>query len=101
MDISTETKFTQPKVAQFPSSTGELFHGYFNQDRNLKFRKNDLIDARGRRIFETTALACDHDAYPFQIPWESRSGPEVKADGHSLLMLSSYDYLGLIGDPRV
>lgn len=101
MDISTESKFTQPKVAQFPSSSGELFHGYFNRDRNLKFRKNDLIDARGRRLFETTALACDHDAYPFQIPLESRSGPEVRADGHSMLMLSSYDYLGLIGDPRV
>jgi 8-amino-7-oxononanoate synthase len=101
MDTSTETKVALRKPARFPSSSGELFHGYFNRDRNWKFRKNDLIDARGRRLFETTALACDHDAYPFQIPLEGRTGPEVQADGHTLLMLSSYDYLGLIGDPRV
>ena len=46
-------------------------------------------------------LACENDAYPFQIPLEGRTGPQVKADGHSMLMLSSYDYLGLIGDPRI
>ena len=33
--------------------------------------------------------------------WKRRSGPEVQADGQSMLMLSSYDYLGLIGDPRI
>ena len=42
-----------------------------------------------------------NDAYPFQIPLEGKSGPIVQADGHEMLMLSSYDYLGLIGDPRV
>ena len=46
-------------------------------------------------------MACHADAYPFQIPLEARTGPEVQADGHSMLMLSSYDYLGLIGDPRI
>ncbi len=101
MDTSTEPKVLQEKAAGFPSSSGQLFNGYFTQKRGWKFHKSDLIDARGRRLFETTALACDVDAYPFQIPLEARTGPEVQADGHSMLMLSSYDYLGLIGDPRV
>ncbi len=101
MDTSIEAKVLQEKAAGFPSSSGKHFNGYFSRKRDWKFRKNDLIDARGRRLFETTALACDVDAYPFQIPLQARTGPQVEADGHSMLMLSSYDYLGLIGDPRV
>jgi 8-amino-7-oxononanoate synthase len=101
MDTSTEMKVVQENTLEFPSSSGQLFNGYFDSQRSWKFRKNDLIDARGRRLFETTALACGVDAYPFQIPLEAKTGPEVKADGHTMLMLSSYDYLGLIGDPRI
>jgi glycine C-acetyltransferase len=89
------------EIVGFPSSSGQLFDGYFSSTRSWKFGKRDLIDARGRRLFETAAMACNADAYPFQIPLEARTGPEVQADGHSMLMLSSYDYLGLIGDPRI
>jgi glycine C-acetyltransferase len=101
LDTPTETKITQGETRSFPSSGGQLFEGYFSSARSWKFGKSDLIDARGRRLFETTAMACNADAYPFQIPLEARTGPEVQADGHSMLMLSSYDYLGLIGDPRI
>src|SRR3979409_1820902 len=102
MDTPTETKSpVHNGTAGFPSSSGKSFNGYFDAEQLWNFRKNDLIDARGRRLFETTAFACEHDAYPFQIPLEGRTGPQVRADGHSMLMLSSYDYLGLIGDPRI
>jgi len=85
----------------FPSSSGEMFDQYFTQGSKCSFKKNELLDPRARRLFETTALACSVDAYPFQIPLEGRPGPMVTADGHQMLMLSSYDYLGLIGHPRV
>jgi glycine C-acetyltransferase len=88
-------------VQEYPSSSGSLFGDYFTQTKRWNFRKDGIIDARGRRLFETTALAVEHNAYPFQIPLESRSGPWVQADGHRMMMLSSYDYLGLIGDRRV
>lgn len=101
MYISPEMKDINGKRASFPSSSGRLFDGYFSSTRKWKFGKSDLVDARGRRLFETTARACHADAYPFQIPLQGRTGPEVQADGHSMLMLSSYDYLGLIGDPRI
>ena len=101
MYISTEMNGMKGEKAGFPSSSGRLFDGYFSSARSWKFGKSDLIDARGRRLFETTAMACNADAYPFQIPLEARTGPEVQADGHCMLMLSSYDYLGLIGDPRI
>ena len=90
-----------PARKSFPSSSGEMFDGYFDELRRGSYKKNDLMDARARRIFENAALACSMDAYPFQAPLESSPGPEVRVDGHSMLSLSSYDYLGLIGDPRV
>jgi 8-amino-7-oxononanoate synthase len=101
LDISAEGQAMEGNTANFPSSAGKHFDGYFSPTRSWKFSKSDLIDARGRRLFETTAMACNADAYPFQIPLQARTGPEVQADGHSMLMLSSYDYLGLIGDSRI
>jgi 8-amino-7-oxononanoate synthase len=102
MDNTLETKSeTAGQTKTFPSSSGQMFHEYFTANRSWSFKKNDLLDARARRLFETTALGCAADAYPFQIPLEGMSGPIVHADGHEMLMLSSYDYLGLIGDPRV
>jgi 8-amino-7-oxononanoate synthase len=83
------------------SSSGGMFNGYFKLDRKWNFRKDGILDARGRRLFESTALACAADAYPFQAPLQGKTGPVVTTEGREMLMLSSYDYLGLIGDPRV
>ena len=78
-----------------------MFQNYFDSERTDSYKKGDLIDARARRLFENTALACSLDAYPFQAPLSTRSGPIVEMNGHRMLLLSSYDYLGLIGDSRV
>ena len=86
---------------EFASSSGKMFGDYFVQPRSWSFKKADLLDARARRVFEGTALACSVDAYPFHMPLQAKAGPCVIADGHEMLMLSSYDYLGLIGDPRI
>src|ERR1700743_2013529 len=101
MDNATETKVAPGETVSFPSSSGRIFDGYFSSARKWKSGKNDLIVPRGLRLFESTAMACSANAYPFQIPLNARTGPEAQADGHKMLMLSSYDYLGLIGDPRI
>ncbi len=90
-----------PANREFSSSSGKMFREYFAAGRSWSFKKTDLLDARARRLFENTALACSVDAYPFHMPLEAKAGPCVVADGHQMLMMSSYDYLGLIGDPRI
>lgn len=97
----TKEELADPVKKTFPSSSGQMFQNYFTSAHENSYKKHDLIDARARRLFENTALACSRDAYPFQAPLSTRSGPIVEMNGHRMLMLSSYDYLGLIGDPRV
>jgi 8-amino-7-oxononanoate synthase len=83
------------------AGNGDLFNGFFEPGKTWAFQKDHLIDGRARRVFELMGQACELGVYPYQLPLESRSGPWVTAEGRKLLMLSSYDYLGLIGDPRV
>jgi glycine C-acetyltransferase len=81
--------------------SGLLFNGFFEHGQERNFRKDQLLDGRARRVFDLTSRACEAGVYPFQLPLQSRSGPWVQAEDRQLLMLSSYDYLGLIGDPRI
>jgi 8-amino-7-oxononanoate synthase len=85
----------------FTSASGEQFNGFFTSEKKRSFQKDSLIDARARRVFDLMGRACEAGVYPFQIALESRTGPWVQSEGHKMLMLSSYDYLGLIGDPRI
>lgn len=83
------------------TSSGGLFNGFFAAGKQRVYEKNSLIDSRARGVFDLMSRACAADVYPYQLALESRSGPRVQAEGRDMLMLSSYDYLGLIGDPRV
>lgn len=101
MTAPSNTTLNVNSVRDFSSSSGKMFGSYFTPGRSWNFKKTDLLDTRARRVFETTALACSFDAYPFHMPLQAKAGPWVTADGHQMLMMSSYDYLGLIGDPRI
>ncbi len=83
------------------SATGARFDGFFNAGNRRSYGKDKLLDARARRIFDMTEAACQASVYPYQIALQGRSGPWVRIEGRDMLSLSAYDYLGLIGDPRI
>jgi hypothetical protein len=64
--------------------------------RTYQNQKENLLEARARRIFDMTAAACEAGVYPYQVALEGRSGPWVRAEGRETLSLSAYDYLGLM-----
>ena len=61
-----------------------------------------LVQARkGDPLFDDLAWGYANGTYPYQKTIAGRSGPRVHVDGRELLMLSSYDYLGLVGHPHI
>ena len=54
-----------------------------------------------RRWFALLSWGDAEDLYTYQLPLDGRTGTRVSVMGHSRLMLSCYDYLGLVGHPAV
>lgn len=72
------------------------------------FRENgclpdeELLDIAGaRRWFEILERAYQNDYYTLQQTLDGKSGARITSCGNRYLIASSYDYLGLIGHPRV
>lgn len=80
----------------------DRFDGFFDGTPWREPARDALLDhppARAwlRLIDET----CHRDRYTFQAPLGGRAGPRVTIDGTEMLLMSSYDYLGLLGDRRI
>jgi glycine C-acetyltransferase len=90
-----------PHCEPLTSATGARFDGFFAAGNRRSYGKDKLLDARARRIFDMTEAACQAGVYPYQVALQSKSGPWVRIEGRDMLSLSAYDYLGLIGDPRI
>jgi glycine C-acetyltransferase len=60
-----------------------------------------LDSARARQWFDVVRWGIHEDLYTYQQALQGRSGRQVCVEGRTLLMMSSYDYLGLIGHPAI
>lgn len=107
--LSTRTVTARPRSRSalapnaFDAYARDPFHGFF-EGRSLDelIEPGSLLDTPGvRRWFELFASGLPQSLYTFQLPLECASGPESQALGESVVMFSSYSYLGLIGHPRL
>ena len=74
------------------------FHGYFDRVSPIP---EGVDPARSRPWFDLLGWGVPAGLYTYQRTLEGRSGARVRVGGRDLLMMSSYDYLGLIGHPRI
>jgi glycine C-acetyltransferase len=81
------------------------FDGYFDEPGSAcsgRLERGGLLDVPlARRWMRTVDWGVQNDLYTFQQPLEGMSGARVRRGGRSFVMLSSYDYLGLIGHPAL
>jgi 8-amino-7-oxononanoate synthase len=77
------------------------FDGFF-ADGPRPPQANGLTDLLAARWwFDVVGWGIQSHLYLYQQPLPARSGPRVTLGGRSFLVLSSYDYLGLIGHPGI
>jgi len=78
------------------------FDGFFHPETPWNVEYEGLLDHRSaRRWLDVVAWGAREELYTFQQALEGKSGPRVEVRGQTFSMLSSYDYLGLIGHPAI
>lgn len=87
---------------QLPRQLDGPFDGFFDPATPWNEEYRGLLDHRtARRWLDVVAWGAREELYTFQQALESKSGPQVEVRGQTFGMLSSYDYLGLIGHPVI
>jgi len=77
------------------------YRGY-QMDETKSFSSGGLLDIpEARRWRDIVTWGIRTGLYTYQQPFTAKSGPLCELDGRSYRMMSSYDYLGLLGHPEI
>ena len=96
------TRVRQIAVSEPPRIPVRPYDAHLGNGNGSGPAPSPLLDFDGaRNWFALLRWGAARDLYTYQQPLEGRSGSRVRVRGQSLLMLSSYDYLGLIGHPAL
>lgn len=75
---------------------------FFEENPGFSPRHDPLLNHKwSHRWFEWLEACAGGDLYTFQEVLQGKSGAEVKINDTPFIMMSSYDYLGLIGHPAI
>lgn len=77
------------------------FHGYFKPDDNAPELDSMIKSRSAFRWIRDIHQMVSGGVYAFQQTMSGKSGPEVFSNNRTMFMLSSYDYLGLVGHPYI
>jgi 8-amino-7-oxononanoate synthase len=79
---------------------GNPFDNFFDDDTHFS-KDNKILGARQIKKLAQIRKTYESGVYTFHQALDFKSGPEIEIDGNSYKMLSSYDYMGLIGHPFI
>ena len=77
------------------------FHGYFNPNDDAPEIDSMIKSRSAFRWIRDIQQMITGGVYSFQQTMSGKSGPEVFSNNRTMFMLSSYDYLGLVGHPYI
>lgn len=77
------------------------FHGYFRPDDDAPEVDTMIRSRSAFRWIRDIQQMVSGGVYLFQQTMSGKSGPEVFSNNRAMFMLSSYDYLGLVGHPYI
>jgi len=78
------------------------FEGYFRTGESWTPIEEGLLDtARAKQLIKTIEWGSQTDVYSYQQAFAGKSGPLISLQDNAFHMISSYDYLGLIGHPDI
>lgn len=106
---NTQTLSEALPVVAPPASTAEPlnlkpldpFQGYFKPNDNVPEIDSMIKSRTSFRWLRNIRQMVSDEVYPFQQTMSGKSGPEVFSNNRTMFMLSSYDYLGLVGHPYI
>lgn len=93
---STKEKSLQHKNRKPGSPFGDFFNEYKQQ-----LKENELLNDRQKERIDLVNKIISSGFYTFQQAFDSKSGPVITLDCIDYKLLSSYDYLGLIGHKAI
>ena len=92
----------RPEVRYAPGVVEDPFGGFFDDHRGSTAPAGGLLDvAAARRWLDVVGWGVRTRLYSYQQAMRRLDGAHVELRGRTLLMLSSYDYLDLIGHPDI
>lgn len=90
----------EPEIINADAEPGNPFEDFFNGTTHFT-KHNKILGSRQLKKLEQVRRTYESGVYTFHQSLDYKSGPQIKIDGKKYKMLSSYDYLGLIGHPYI
>ncbi|HEV2915485.1 MAG TPA: pyridoxal phosphate-dependent aminotransferase family protein [Pyrinomonadaceae bacterium] len=90
LSVSSEEPYVDP------------FDGFFGRNPDWSPPPGGLLDIPNARLwFASMESVSKRQLYSYQQPLKGRSNARVRINGRTMLMMSAYDYLGLLGHPLI
>jgi 8-amino-7-oxononanoate synthase len=102
MQLGSKNNLTEMKTINEKVAHTSNVRSFFERRPAFSPQDDPLLNHKwAHRWFEWIEATAEDDVYTFQEVLQGRSGAEVMINDSPFYMMSSYDYMGLIGHPEI